>query len=740
MDSIFSAKWIKSDLNAGITMASGKAPTVWNAAKSKTVVNDTGLVFAKSFACKAGIKKATLQISALGVYEAKLNGGRIGDFVLAPGWTAYEKRLQYQTYDVTAQLKAENSIAVTLGRGWRFLGTNKEKVINGLSNKGAALIAAIKIEYSDGADELVVTDQSWGVTQSKIRYSNIYNGDIFDAGFTPGAPVPATEIKHDFGILIPQQGEKITETERLPAKELIITPKGETVIDFGQNITGYVEFAICGKKGDRATVFHAEVLDNDGNFYTENLRTAKQEIRFVCDGNPHTYKPALSFQGFRYIKLGNWPEAIKLKSFTAVVVHSDMKRTGHFECSDSLLNKLYENIIWGQRGNFLDVPTDCPQRDERLGWTGDAQVFVRTAALNYDVEKFFTKWLADMAAEQAKDGSVPHVIPDVLFGQGGSAAWADASIICPWQIYLTYGNKEILERQFESMKKWVAYMQKNSKKFIWTKGNHFGDWLCLDKDIGNEPTDKKLIATAFSAYSTSLFVKAGKVLGRDMGKYELLAENIKQAFCKKYIKDGFVLENTQTACALVLYFDLYDDKAPVAAQLEGLVKKYGHLTTGFVGTPYLLHALTANGYAKTAYDLLLRKEYPSWLYPVGLGATTIWERWNGIRTDGTMEDKGMNSFNHYAYGAVGDWLYGTMAGINIDETAPGFKHIIFKPVPDDRIDFVKGSVLSRHGEVKAEWRRENGKVTYTFTVPQGCTATAVIEGESSELGAGVHQL
>lgn len=740
MDSIFSAKWIKSDLNAGITMASGKAPTVWNAAKSKVKVSDAGYDFTKTFTCKGIIKKAELQISALGVYEAKLNGERVGDFILAPGWTAYEKRLQYQSYDVTAQLKGDNSITVILGRGWRFLGTNKEKISNGLSNKGTALIAALRIEYSDGTEELIVTDKSWLVTESKIRYSNIYNGDIYDATYIPGKPVPATEIKHDYSILIPQQGEKIAETEKLAAKELIITPKGETVIDFGQNITGYVEFKICGQKGDNATVFHAEVLDKDGNFYTENLRSAKEEIRFTCDGEPHTYKPSLSFQGFRYIMLADWPDDVKLCDFTAIVVHSDMKRTGHFECSDMMVNKLFENIVWGQRGNFLDVPTDCPQRDERLGWTGDAQVFVRVASFNYDVEKFFTKWLADLAAEQAKDGSVPHVIPDVLFGKGGSAAWSDASTICPWQIYLTYGNKEILERQFESMKKWISYMQKNSTKYIWNKGNHFGDWLCLDKDVGNKSTDKILIATAFSAYSTSLLIKAGRVLGKDMSEYETLYEKIKAAFCKKYIKDGKVMENSQTACALVLYFDLYADKAAIAAQLEEIVKKYGHLTTGFVGTPYLLHVLTANGYAESAYDLLLRKEYPSWMYPIGLGATTMWERWNGIWPDGRMGDKGMNSFNHYAYGAVGDWLYGTMAGINTDEKSPGFKHIIFKPITDSRIDFVKASIESRHGEVKAEWHRENGKVSYTFTVPQGCTATAHVDGKVAELAAGVTEL
>jgi len=740
MDIIFSANWLKNSKYFGDTGEENFKSDVWSAVKGTEHCGDSGVDFSKGFSCRNGVKKAELQITALGVYEAKLNGQRVGDFILAPGWTSYEKRLQYQSYDVTGLLKDENSLTVTVGKGWRFLGKNKEKVTDGFSDKDIALIAALKIEYMSGDGELIVTDSSWEVTRSKIVYSNIYNGDIYDAAFEPGEPVPAVVFNHSKTILIPQQGEKIIETERLQAKELIVTPAGETVIDFGQNMTGYVEFKIHGKKGDKATVLHAEVLDKEGNFYTENLRCAKEQIIFICDGEPHTYKPTLSFQGFRFIKLVNWPDEVKLSNFTAIVVHSDMKRTGHFECSDKTINKLYENIIWGQRGNFLDVPTDCPQRDERLGWTGDAQVFVRTASLNFDVEKFFTKWLGDLAADQCEDGSVPHVIPDILNREGGSAAWSDASVICPWQIYLTYDNTEILERQFDSMKKWVDYMQNNSTKYIWNKGGHFGDWLNLDKETGKKPTDKKLIATAFAAYSTSLFVKAGKVLGKDMSGYDDLQKKIKAAFCKKYIKKGKVKENTQTACALVLYFDLCEDKASVAAQLNGLVKKAGHLTTGFVGAPYLLHALTENGYVKTAYDLLFRKEYPSWLYPIGLGATTIWERWNGIWPDGKMADKGMNSFNHYAYGSVGDWLYGTMAGINIDENAPGFKHILFKPVPDDRIDFVKASIESRHGEVKAEWRRTDGIVHFTFTVPQGCTATAYIDGKTVELVAGVHQL
>ncbi len=736
MDFIKHANWIKGAPGMAKDAPKNKSAIVWTSVVSD-VATDAGLDFTKMFCCKSGIKKAELQISALGIYEAVLNGERVGDFIFAPGWTSDEKRVQYQSYDVSGQLKSENNLTVTLGRGWRYLGKNPEKIVNGFSNKDTALIAALYVEYEDGTTALITTDKSWLVQESKIRYSNIYNGDIYDAGFIPGEPVPAIVIDHTKAILIPQQGEKIVETQRLAAKEHITTPAGETVIDFGQNLTGYVEFKIRGKKGDKASIQHAEVLDKDGNFYTENLRSAKQEIIYICDGEEHSYKPSLSFQGFRFIKLLNWPDTVNMADFTAIVVHSDMKRTGYFECSDKDVNQLFQNIVWGQRGNFLDVPTDCPQRDERLGWTGDAQAFMRTASYNFDVEKFFAKWLGDLAADQCEDGSVPHVIPDVLNKEGGSAAWGDASVICPWQMYLTYNNKAILEVQFDSMKKWIDFIQSRSKNYIWNKGNHFGDWLNLEKEAGNKEADKRLIATAFAAYSTTLFVKAGKVLGRDMQEYELLRDNMKKAFCKKYIKHGKLAGNTQTACALALYFDLTPEKEKTAAQLEGLVKKHGHLTTGFVGAPYLLHVLTANGYVKTAYDLLFRKEYPSWLYPIGLGATTIWERWNGIWPDGTMADKGMNSFNHYAYGAVGDWLYGTMAGINTDENAPGFKHIIFKPIPDDRLDFVKASIMSRHGEVKAEWQRADGKVKYTFAVPQGCTGTATVDGKVTELKEGV---
>lgn len=432
---------------------------------------------------------------------------------------------------------------------------------------------------------------------------------------------------------------------------------------------------------------------------------------------------------------------MKKENFTAIVVHSDIRRTGYFECSDETVNKLFKNIIWGQKGNFLDVPTDCPQRDERLGWTGDAQVFVRTASLNFDVERFFKKWLRDLAADQGRDGCVPHVIPNISDDMGGSSAWSDAAVICPWEIYRTYGDKAVLEEQFDSMKAWIDWMRERSENGKRSGGFHFGDWLGLDSPEGSYKgsTPDDLIATAYYKYSTELFIKAAHALGRDVSEYENIPTEAATAFRREYMENGRVKNATQTGCVLALCFDITDDRAATATQLNELVKRAGHLETGFVGTPYLLHALSDNGYAGTAYDLLLRREYPSWLYPISKGATTVWEHWDGIKPDGTMWSTDMNSFNHYAYGAVADWMYGAAAGINSDPDRPGFEHIIFRPVTDRRLDFVKASIDTRRGTVASEWRRENGRIKYIFTVPEGCCASAVIGGEKHEVGAGTHE-
>lgn len=699
-----------------------------------------GTVYLKNFRCAAKAEKAILEITALGVYEAKLNGERVDDFILAPGWTSYLNRLQVQSYDVTNLMKTENSLEVTVGQGWRAI-ANKRDGSDFLGYRDTALIAELTLVYADGRTESIVTDSSWTARESKLRYTNIYDGDIYDATFKAGSARHCICVDLEKDMLIPQEGEKIVEHERMPALQIIKTPAGETVIDFGQNMTGYVEFSIKGTPGAQATVSHGETLDRDGNFYNANYRSARAQIKFTCDGEEHTYKSALTFFGFRYIRLENWPDEIKKENFTAVVVHSDIRRTGYFECSDEAVNRLFKNIIWGQKGNFLDVPTDCPQRDERLGWTGDAQVFVRTASLNFDVERFFKKWLRDLAADQGRDGCVPHVIPNISDDMGGSSAWSDAAVICPWEIYRTYGDKAVLEEQFDSMKAWIDWMRERSENGRRSGGSHFGDWLGLDSPEGSYKgsTPDDLIATAYYKYSTELFIKAAHALGRDVAKYENIPAEAAAAFRREYMENGRVKNATQTACVLALYFDITDDRAATATQLNELVKRAGHLETGFVGTPYLLHALSDNGYAETAYDLLLRREYPSWLYPISKGATTVWEHWDGIKPDGTMWSTDMNSFNHYAYGAVADWMYGAAAGINSDPDRPGFEHIIFRPVTDRRLDFVKASIDTRRGTVASEWRRENGRIKYIFTVPEGCCASVVIGGEKHEVGAGTHE-
>lgn len=699
-----------------------------------------GTVYLKNFRCAAKAEKSILKITALGVYEAKLNGERVGDFILAPGWTSYLNRLQVQSYDVTNLLKTENSLEVTVGQGWRAI-ANKRDGSDFLGYRDTALIAELTIVYADGTAESIVTDSSWTARESKLRYTNIYDGDIYDATFKAGSARHCICVDLEKDMLIPQEGEKIVEQERMPALQVIKTPAGETVIDFGQNMTGYVEFKIKGVPGAQATISHGETLDRDGNFYNANYRSADAQIKFICDGEEHTYKSALTFFGFRYIRLENWPDEVKKENFTAVVVHSDIRRTGYFECSDETVNKLFKNIIWGQKSNFLDVPTDCPQRNERLGWTGDAQVFVRTASLNFDVERFFKKWLHDLAADQGRDGCVPHVIPNVFDDMGGSSAWSDAAVICPWEIYRTYGDKAVLEEQFDSMKAWIDWMRERSENGKRSGGSHFGDWLGLDSPEGSYKgaTPEELIATAYYKYSTELFIKAAHALGRDVAEYENIPAEAAAAFRREYMENGRVKNATQTGCVLALCFDITDDRAATATQLNELVKRAGHLETGFVGTPYLLHALSDNGYAETAYDLLLRREYPSWLYPISKGATTVWEHWDGIKPDGTMWSTDMNSFNHYAYGAVADWMYGAAAGINSDPDRPGFEHIIFRPVTDRRLDFVKASIDTRRGTVASEWRRENGRIKYIFTVPEGCCASAVIGGEKHEVGAGTHE-
>ena len=714
----------------------------WNAVwiQPEHDMGDVVPVYEKQFSLSRMPVRAMLHITALGVYEAHLNGKRIGNFVLAPGWTSYYSRLQYQSYDITTDLTEQNTITVAVGKGWYrspMPGWCDSSYQDGLRSWPAGLLAELEITYEDGTSETIGTDTSWSVAESATRFSEIYDGEQYDASKDfSAARCGVHALEGPWDSLIPQEGVEIHEQERISPSDIFTTPAGETVVDFGQELTGYVELSVDAKCGDVIALSHAEVMDRDGNFYTENYRAAKAKLHYTCCDGRQIWHPHFTFFGFRYIRIDAFPGGTALakpENFTAIVVHSEMKRTGHLSCSDPLLNQLFSNIIWGQKGNFVDVPTDCPQRDERLGWTGDAQVFVRTACMNYDVEQFFTKWLADMAADQRDDGCVGHVIPDLLQSPYGSAAWGDAAVICPWEIYLAYGNPQILKNQFDCMKGWIDYITSSTKTpYLWTGGTHYGDWLGLDAPSGSYKgsTREDFIASAFYAHSTELLIKAGHVLGKDMADYEALYEKIIAAF-----RAAFPTYGTQSECVLAAHFHLTEHPQSAADQLAKMVKEAGNqLQTGFVGTPYLLHVLSDYGYAELAYTLLLRKEYPSWLYPVTKGATTIWEHWDGIMEDGGFWSADMNSFNHYAYGSVADWVYQKAAGIHTAEDAPGYAFIRFAPVPDVRLSWLTASLQTRHGLVESGWRQEDGKWRYEITTP--VDAEICIDKNTQKVAAG----
>ena len=688
-------------------------------------------VFKKKFTVSKEIKKATLKITSLGCYYAELNGERIGDFILAPGWTYY-KRAQMQTYDITHMIKNENEIRATLSSGW-FNGRINIRTRKELPDIYPALICEIEITYKDSSKEYIYSNEDWECALSKITFSDIYDGESYDSTYEEKFIPVKIQDYSEFKI-VKQQGEIIREQEIIYPQKIFKTPKGETVIDFGQNMTGYFEIDLDAKMGDKVSLSVAEVLDKDGNFYTENYRSAKAKFDYICADGHQVYKPKLCFWGFRYIRVDQFPCEVTENSIKAIVLHSDLKRTGYLSSSSPLLNKLFSNIIWGQKGNFLDVPTDCPQRDERLGWTGDAQVFIRTASYNYNVEKFFDKWLEDLRLEQKREGRIPFCIPQVHDKPGSSTAvWSDASTICPWQIYLTYANKKILARQFKSMCDYIAEIGRiTKKKHLWYGCWHFGDWLGLDAPYGSYKgsSNEDFIASVFYAYSTLLVVKAGKVLNKNVSKYEALYEKI---IAK--IRKTFKEYNTQTECVIALYFDIAVDKKSVADKLATMIKENGNkLKTGFVGTPYLLHALSQNGYTELAYDLLLQEEFPSWLYSVKQGATTIWEHWDGVNDKGEFWSKDMNSFNHYAFGSVADWVYGVACGIQTVEEKPGFEEIIIAPQPTDKLDYLSARIDTKYGTVSSKWYHCDNKIRYEITTPS--KTTIIIDGVRHEVEKG----
>ena len=708
-------------------------------------VGQSSPMFRKEFTARKKIKSATAFITAHGLYEAQINGQRVGDAYFTPGWTSYNKRLQYQVYDVTNLLKeGNNAIGVTLGSGWYrgHLAWGSNKNIYG---KDISLLLQLMITYSDGTTETILSDGGWKSTTGSIISSSIYDGEtIDDRQAKTGWELPGYDDSNWSDVkvgnfskdnLIATINEPAKKHETFKPVKIITTPKGEKVIDFGQNFVGWEMVKLKGDAGDTVTIEHAEVLDKEGNFYTTNLRAAKATSTYILNGKgEENFEPHFTYYGFRYIKVEGVKGELNPDDFTGVAIYADMQPTGTFSTSNPLINQLQHNIIWGQKGNFLDVPTDCPQRDERLGWTGDAQVFSRTASFNMNVNNFFDKWMKDVVADQFPDGRIPHVVPNVLGPDaGGSAGWSDVATIVPWNLYLAYGDKKILENQYESMKAWVDYIHNQSRDNLWNTGFDFGDWLFYRPDDDNSGraavTDKYLIAQCFYAHSTQLLINAAKVLGKteDVNFYTDLLKKIKEAFLKEYVTpNGRLVSGTQTAYVLALNFDMLPQtlRKQAANRLAENIKSYDtHLTSGFLGTPYLCHVLTRFGYDSVAYKLLLQKTYPSWLYPVTMGATTIWERWDGEKPDSTFENPGMNSFNHYAYGAIGDWMYRKMVGIDTYEDGVGYKHIKIKPHIGGGFTNASASLETYYGKVSNSWKVQDGKTIMDVDIPVNTKAT-----------------
>ena len=703
-------------------------------------------VFVRTISLKKAVKRARIYATALGVYEIQLDREKVGDAFFAPGWTNYKKRLQYQTYDVTELLNrnrgSDHTLEIMVGNGW-YKGIFGFTCTPDHYGDRTALLAELHILYEDGSKEVVATDQDWEVKTGSVRYSEIYMGETIDSTFMDNALSAAIPFSYPMENITAQECELVRITKRTPAKELILTPKGEKVLDFGQNMAGFVEVTVEGKIGQKIIVRHAETLDKDGNFYPETLRQAKSADTYICDGTRQTLLPHFTFHGFRYICVEGLDE-VNPADFTACTLHTDMRQTGSFTCSNAMVNQLQSNIQWGQRSNFLDIPTDCPQRDERLGWMGDAQVFCRTASYNMETALFFTKWLHDLKSEQTAQFGPPHVVPNILADQEAAAAWSDAATVVPWTVYQVFGDKRVLADQYESMKGYVDYITAHcSENGLWQTGFQYGDWLALDKEESADrtgATDKYLVANAYYAYSADIVRKAAEVLGyeEDAKEYAALHHRITELFGEEYItRTGRMVSETQTGCVLALHFNLAQEKyrERIAKSLKTNIANHkNHLSTGFVGTPYLCHVLSENGMHGLAGTIFLKEDYPSWLYAVKKGATTVWERWNSIMPDGSFDESGMNSLNHYAYGSIGDWMYEKLAGIN--PAKPGYKEIRIQPGFIKGITSVDASFDSVYGTIRSAWSCRDGKITVDVTIPANTTAEVYLPEKEGALKLG----
>ena len=759
--------------------------------------NSRGTLLRRAWTVRKPVRSAVVCATALGLYHLRLNGRPVGGERMLPGWTSYHDHLCYQTWDVTELVRqGENVLGAHLGAGWYkgMMGFIHERCAYG---DRTALLAQLTLRYADGSEETVSTDGGWLGCASPVTFSEIYDGERVDArleqpgwdapGFVPalGGPLPeepeaayrrpdtpltreqkeanrafareyrpadalwrpVRPVQFPMSALTPQPGCRPVVRETFPVQAVLTTPEGDTVLDFGQNLTGYVRFRVNGPRGALAHLRCFETLDAKGNAYFDNLRGALAEIRYICSGNGEAvYDEQFSFQGFRYALVAAWPGELRPEDFTACAVYSDMPETGRFACSNPLINRLQHNISWSLRDNFLDIPTDCPQRDERMGWTGDAQIFCRTAAFLRGCYPFFAKWLRDVAIDQTPEGGVSHMVPDQfryfvtddwLVGQGthSAAGWGDVAVVLPWTLYLVYGDRRILEAQHDSMKRWIDFMRAHSTDCLWSYRLQFGDWVALDAEPGSYfgATPLELTNTAWYAHVTGLFAKACRVLGRDgeAAEYEALRADIADKFRRMFLDERGVMKvQTQTAHILALVFGLVPPEG-VEGTVDGLCRlldaQDGHLVTGFMGTPFFCFALSDNGRTDRAYELLLKDDFPSWLYQVKAGATTVWEHWDGLKPDGTMWSADMNSFNHYAYGAVGDWLYRVVAGIDTDEAHPGYRRAIIAPHTGGGLTWAEGRFDSVYGPLAARWQREGDAVALEVTVPVNAEAEIVLE-------------
>jgi alpha-L-rhamnosidase len=694
-------------------------------------------VLRRAFPLAGKVARARLYVTARGLFELELNGQAVGRDHFANGWTSYNKGMHTLTYDVTGQLRTgDNQLQAMLGKGWYAgrLTWNKKKP-KGQYGDHPELLLQLEVTYADGSSQILVSDGSWeGTHDGPVLSSSIYDGEDYDARKAATNWKPVT-VNPELGAqrLTPKPFAPVRHTETLAVQAITEPEPGRFVFDLGQNMVGWPRLKVPLEKNAKLTIRFAEMLKDDGTLYTENYRSAQSTDTYIAAASGTIdWQPHFTFHGFRYVELSGLPAGQKPQKdwVTGIVLHSDLPQTGRFESSHAKLNQLQSNIVWGQRGNFVDIPTDCPQRDERLGWTGDAEVFCATSMFNYGSLAFWKSWLTSMRDDQFPDGRIPHVVPNVR-QNGDSPGWMDAATIIPWEVYVRTGDTSVLAENYEMMGRLVAWYRSQAVDGLTPTIKGFGDWLQPYSEDRKGTTPFALLGTAYYAHSTQILADTARVLQRadDAARYTAEATAVKQAFFRHYFDADGKLQNapeTQTAYVLAIAFDLVpaDAKKKLGAHLVRLVGEAGgHLRTGFLGTPFITRVLDEIGRPDLAYGLLFQETYPSWFYSINQGATTMWERWNSYTRDQGFGPVSMNSFNHYAYGAIGQWMYERVAGLAPDPAQPGYKHFFVRPLPGSQLDSARAELETPYGKASSAWTRKNGKVTLEIVVPPNTTAT-----------------